>query len=197
MPLEVTIDDRVVQQALRQLPGRAALGLKKGMQIFAADTVREFTKKRLSAADDRVAVPELNGLGVRPSASKGLVRRSGSMARGLLTTTMGNAINDLITKIGFLSPFSARIARVHEFGTIGKGGTLPDIRPKRGQYLKIPIRGLSAALGKAGGFVLLRKVSIPARLGFRAFVAAALKSGKLEKAIVQGVKRVLTQGKAA
>lgn len=166
------------------------------MQIFASDFTREFTRDRLSAGDDRVAVPELGGLGIRPASSNGLVRRSGELARALLFKTVGSALNDLRTTIGFLNPFAARLARVHELGTVGKGGILPDITPKTGQYLVVPIRGLGAALGKGEGFVMLRRVSIPPRLGFFAAMKAALRAGKLDKAIKKGVDRVI-QGKAA
>lgn len=194
MPLEVTVDDRAVRAALQKLPGQAARGVKKGMSIFGTGAVRDFTREHLSAIDDRVAVPELGGLGIRPAGSRGLVRRSGEFARSFLTTTAGTTIDSLKTLIGFLSPLVARKARIHELGTIGKGGTLPDIvgRP----FLAVPIRGLGAALGKAAGFILLRKVSIPPRLGFRAFFKRRLRSGQLEKDIKAGVDRVL-KGRAA
>ena len=117
------------------------------------------------------------------------------MARGFLTTTTGTKIDDVVTRIGFLSTMAARIARVHEFGTVSKGGTLPDIRGK--PFLRVPVRSLNAALGAAGGYVMLRKVSIPPRLGFRAYMAAALRSGQLEKAIVQGIAKTLSTGRAA
>lgn len=196
MPLEITVDDRAVQAALRKIPRQAGLAVKKGMQSFAAETVRTFTKDKLGAPDDRIAVPELNGLGIRPASSQGLVRRSGSLVRSFLSATVGTTIDSLKTTIGFLNPLAARIARVHEIGTVGKGGRLPDIFPKRGRYLAVPVRGLGAAFGKQSGVVLLKRVSIPPRLGFVRFASAALRSGKLEKAIAAQVKKVL-EGRAA
>jgi hypothetical protein len=192
LPLEFHVDDRAVQAALRRVPRQAGTAVRKGMQVFATDTVRAFTRARLSATDDRVAIPELGGLGIRPPASPGLVRRTGSLARAFLSTTIGNSLDTLKTTIGFLNPFAARIARVHELGTIGKGGVLPDITGR----LAVPIRSLGAAFGKAKGMILLRKVSIPPRLGFLKFAKAALRSGRLEKAIAAQVKKAL-EGRAA
>jgi hypothetical protein len=45
--------------------------------------------------------------------------------------------------VGFMDAHAARIARVHEFGTIGKGGTLPDITPKRFEFLWVPVTNMT------------------------------------------------------
>lgn len=58
----------------------------------------------------------------------------------------------------FIGPPATKYANVHEFGTKGAGGTLPDIVPKRAKWL----------VWDAGGKkVFAKRVRVPARLGWR------------------------------
>lgn len=98
----------------------------------------------------------------------GLIRRSGNLARGMLMRTTGADINSLETRVGWFDARLAMIARVHELGTVGKGGLLPDIVPKRAPFLVFPLRAKGRAVGKVEGYVYTRRVSIPPRLGFYA-----------------------------
>jgi phage gpG-like protein len=98
-----------------------------------------------------------------------------------------NSITPELTYNGFRVYTNCRYAHVHEFGTIGKGGLLPDIKPHNPPYyLTIPLQpkykkrratdfDLYFARNEEGramlfekdtdepAYLLLRKVSIPAR----------------------------------
>ena len=159
MPLEITLDDSTLRAFTRAFPGREAKALRRGLAKFGSKTVRAFTNANMSSPDDRVPVPALGGLGIRPNSSTGLTRRSGSLARSFIFRTEGNTVDALLLRLGFLNPLMARIARVQEKGMRIIG------RP----FLAIPIRG-AGAIGKKLGMVLLRAVTIPPRLGFAKFM---------------------------
>jgi len=198
--LNVTIDDKRVQALLTKFPQRMGPNLKRGFVKFGAAVVRTVTRESLGVPDDRVPIPALGGLGVRPASSRGLVRRTGSLARGLIFKTEDgqNGNTEPSIRIGFLTPRIARYARVHELGTVGKGGRLPDIygRP----YLRIPLRvnkagsTVGAAVGaERSGFVLLRKVSIPPRLHFFATVNTMISQGSLKGFVKEAIDLTLKQ----
>jgi len=72
-----------------------------------------------------------------------LARRTGegmtSIAESIRVVAIGN---DIVGHIG-----GSPIMRIHEYGTHGKGGSLPDIRPTRSKYMTVP---LDAALNSRG-----------------------------------------------
>ena len=165
MALSIQLDAKAVTKALEEAPERLAAEMRKGLQKFQTDFVAGFRKRKMIAGDDRDGSDFLNR---RPSGSKGLRRRTGGLARAFVEKTEpAKTIADLKSVIGFTNPTAARIASVHEFGTVGKGGTLPDIVPKRARFLAVPVFGTNASrASKPLRIVLLKRVSIPPRLGF-------------------------------
>jgi hypothetical protein len=149
MRLDFKLDSKRVTDAIKDLGLRAFPEARKATQAIGRELVKRVTKERLSG---------------RP----GLIRRSGGMARSVIHKTSGRNISDLRTVAGFLDAHAAKIARVHELGTVGKGGVLPDIVPRRAKLLRWFERVDTAALSSEGGWRFAKRVSIPARLGFRA-----------------------------
>lgn len=95
---------------------------------------------------------------------RNLRRRTGSLARSIRQDVRGSSLTDLELRAATTSPY----AKVHEFGTIGKGGALPSIVPKRAKWLTVPLQGnltpagvprypSAAALRGQGTFVLKTK----------------------------------------
>lgn len=82
-----------------------------------------------------------------------LARRSGSLARSLGYDVSGDSL-DTLTLRKFTT---SRYGRVHELGTVGAGGKLPDIVPVNRQWLTIPT---ARALTPAG---------VPRRPGARSY----------------------------
>jgi hypothetical protein len=101
-------------------------------------------------------------MGGRP----GLMRRTGSLVRSLTFRTTGSTLKTMQTRVGFSTARAAMIARVHELGTVGKGGSLPDIRPKSKPWLAWPVRDPGRARGGVVGWARAKKVSIPPRLRY-------------------------------
>ena len=189
--IEVSVDLRPLQKAIAQFPAIARQGARLPILAWQGAMAVDFQKNRLSGRSD---------------GDKGLNARTGRTLKGnftvkpLILAEDGAGGMGFTSAIGFMSGQAARIARVHELGTVGKGGTLPDITPKKGKFLWIPVtsqvrkydKGLyswavangritprkkvgakSRATAKRGGqqFILIKKARIPPRLGFRAMVA--------------------------
>jgi hypothetical protein len=107
----------------------------------------------------------------------GLVRRSGNLTRQFDQRTAvresgGNTLGEVKTTIGVYDRKTVQYARVHEFGTVGKGGKLPDIVPRKAKFLRFPVRDPGTATrpkarsSKIVSWVSTKKVSIEPRLGF-------------------------------
>lgn len=143
--LDVSVDSRGVLQALTELRARTPQQAKSALQKIVGDYQRLLTRSRLSG---------------RP----GLNRRSGSLARAVTTQVTGTRINDLRGQVGFFDSRAAMIAAVHELGTVGAGGKLPDIVPVRAKRLAWPTR--AGAKGRITGWRTALKVAIPPRLEF-------------------------------
>lgn len=171
--LSVTVDIKPVTLAITKLARRTPVEAKRAIGLIIGDIQRVVTRERMSG---------------RP----GLNRLTGSLVLGLMTDVKGTKIADLVGRVGWQTARGAMIARVHELGTVGKGGLLPDIVPKRKPFLAWPLRDPSRAKGKVIGWAFARKVSIPARLEFfrtahGPSVAAAIKK-RLDDASGKAVK---------
>lgn len=80
------------------------------------------------------------------SGEFGIRRRTGALARGIVG--MGVKVNGLpAVQVGVIKGPSLQYAGVQEYGTVGKGGKYPTIRPKKGKALAIPV---NKTLTKAG-----------------------------------------------
>lgn len=165
--IEADLNFGPLERALKAVPEKLPRHLNRELARFGAEMLDEFATERLGVPDDRDPGDFLQR---RPRQSKGLVNRSGQTARDLYSrANNATKLHDVELRMGFASERTARIARVHELGTVGKGGELPDITPKKGPFLAIPVRGLGAALSaKRARVVMVPKVAIPPRLGWRA-----------------------------
>jgi len=205
VPLSADVDLRPVAYVVAKFPDIARKGIRTPLLAWVGNLGRAMAK-RLSGQ----------------SGEGGLNRRTGRTLLGNLIYGVDNpkATKDdappsvgFQTFLGFMDPHAARIARVHELGTVGKGGKLPDITPKRFKFLWIPVTSATKkydapllAWAEANGwiagkrktvyksrnrvirrdarfgdvvrtttkksrgnqeFILLRKASIPPRLGFK------------------------------
>lgn len=123
-------------EEFERLPDLIAVRWKKEMRTFQVDWQRRMTR----------SIKGSNKPVVRKSPSDPLSSRRGAAGlKGSFTgRVMGSTLNDLEAQM-----FSTAgvVASVHEFGTKGAGGTLDPIRPKRAQFLTVP---LPAALTKSG-----------------------------------------------
>lgn len=149
--------------------------------------------------------------------------RTGALKRSIRHRVKGASLRDIELR----NVSTSRYARVHEHGTVGKGGKLPDIVPKRARALTIPLpdnltpagvprypsaralmrTGKTFLLKREGRrpvimldengdgenlkalWVLMRRVSIPPRLGFF-FTWSRLRS-KRKARFLRGIRAAL------
>jgi hypothetical protein len=149
MRLDFKLDSKRVTDAIKDL----------GLRAFPE-------ARKATATIGKAFTGEVSRTGMR--GRPGLLQRSGTLRKTLIAKTSGQNISNLRTVAGFLDAHSAKIARVHELGTIGKGGVLPDIVPRRAKLLRWFDANPGAAQSAEGGWRFAKKVSIPVRLKFRA-----------------------------
>lgn len=118
-----------------------------------------------------------------------LARRTGALARSVVG--VGLRINGVpAIKVGVLRGPSLPYVAIQEFGTVGKGGTMPTIIPKKGKALSIPMEGATTPAGveKYGG---PRKY--PGKLDFVPFKGKNAIGGLFdEKELAKGQRRGLS-----
>lgn len=146
-----------IGNVIRRLGERATPIMRRGFMRISGEFLLVFKTTRLRG---------------RP----GLVRRSGNLTRQFDQRTAvketGNALAELRTTIGVYDRKTVQYARVHEFGTVGAGGRLPDIVPRKAKFLRFPIRDPGTATrpkarsSKIVSWVSTKKVKIEPRLGF-------------------------------
>jgi hypothetical protein len=233
MQIATDLDLRPVAEVIRKFPEISKKGIRLPLLAWVGDIGRALAK-RLSGREGNV----------------GLNRRTGRTLAGNLIYGVENpnATKEdappsvgFQTFLGFMDAHAARIARVHELGTVGKGGTLPDITPKRFEFLWVPVTAMTKrydapllAWADANGwiagkkktsyksrnrlirrdarfgdvvktstaktrggqeFILLRKASIPPRLGFRKIHEAAIRDDlpKVLAAIPATIAKLVVQ----
>lgn len=193
--IQITIDDKAIRKALAAAPTLLARELSAEVRRWTVQGSSEFLQKRMAVPDDRNRADFLLR---RPRSSEGLRKATGSLARDYVTEApIVSQIGDLRATTGMRAGKTARIARVHELGTVRYGGTLPDIVPRRAKYLAIPIRGGTASRGtKVTGVVKLLKVGIPPRLGFISFWTSKARVADLKKRTVAAARRALAKAAA-
>lgn len=185
----IATDTKGVKLALDNAPPAVAREIAKELRAWSVNGVADFTRAKLRAPDDRNRGDFLLR---RPRTSQGLRAPTGGLRRGLVATNAPvKEINDIRSSIGFLSGRQAMIATVHELGTIRYGGSLPDIVPKRGRFLSIPVGLTNAARSTKFKSVLVKKVGIPPRLGFRATFHSRAALDALTKRIAAAARRGL------
>lgn len=72
--------------------------------------------------------------GTSPSS---LATRSGNTNRAILQSVRTEMLGDSVIQGHIGGP---GFLKVHEFGTVGAGGTLPDIVPKKAKFLTVPLK---------------------------------------------------------
>ena len=158
--MELTISgDKEVGDALKRLGERATPIVRRGLTQIAGEFLLEIKQTRLKGRSHIV------------DGQPGLMRRSGNLARQLTARPQGEKLGDLQISFGLFDQKTLQYARIHELGTVGKGGSLPDIVPVKGKYLRFPVRdgGTASrpkARGKVVGWVSVKKVAIPPRFKF-------------------------------
>lgn len=114
-----------------------------------ANKIRDIVlnKRRLKAASEKLAQlikahvvygQDCNGTPFAPLDYK---RLDGSTENPLLATGkhLLKSIHGFTTRYSFGVGTNFIGARIHQYGTVGKGGTMPTIRPKKGRSLRIPV----------------------------------------------------------
>lgn len=104
-----------LQAAIDQAPGRLFRNLRGALRDSGADWEGKMQR--------------------RVRGGSPLRRRTGALARSLRQDTRGSSLRNLEMRAATTSPY----AKVQEFGTSGAGGQLPDIRPKNGKALTVPL----------------------------------------------------------
>lgn len=118
--------------------------LARKLQAIYGEVRKAFTRDALrwqSAVTGRLRGGLVLGAG--KGANEALARRTGNLARSLGYEVTGDSLDDLESRKFSTSPY----APVQEEGTIGAGGTRPDIVPVRRQWLAIPTRAAMTASG--------------------------------------------------
>lgn len=212
MQVALDVDLTQVATVARRFPDITRKGIKLPLLKWVGDIGRAMAR-RLSGRDGNMGLNRRTGRTL-----------AGNLIGGVEPKTRDDAAPSIGFEafVGFIDAHAARIARVHELGTVGKGGTLPDITPKRFKFLWIPVTNMTKrydapllAWAETNGwiagkpkvkfksrnvmvkrdarfgdvvrtkttasrgnqqFILLRRASIPPRLGFRKIQSDAIQN---------------------
>lgn len=135
----------------------------------------------------------------RLSGRPGLNSRSGALRRALMTSVKGDTVPELTGRMGFFDAHAAMVARVQELGTVGAGGSLPDIVPRRKKLLSWNVlasgRALSYARNADGSAekAFAKSVAIPPRLGFHSTLASPFVRGVVQQRLRQGAEELVAE----
>lgn len=155
----VQVQNAKVYRRFDRARGAAARELRAALHEITSGFVETFIRDRMSGRRGRG-----RGLGVNA--------RSGWL-RSQLKTDVAVPLNNIQGargRVGFFTQRAAKIARVHEYGTRGAGGTLPDIKPRNAQWLTVPLPAAQDARGVTRA---------PARAYTNAFVIKSKKGNLL------------------
>jgi len=88
----------------------------------------------------RLAANSTEG-GFRKSGSQGTGTKTGRLANSMKSIPFGEGpqIEGKGIAFGSRTPGEFNYARIQELGTVGKGGKLPDIKPRKSKFLAIPL----------------------------------------------------------
>lgn len=133
--LDVEVDLKPLGQAVHKWPEVTRKAARLPLLKWQGDLIADFIKNKLNGR----------------SGNAGLNVRTGRTLRGNIVGASGPKITGedgtgkmgFESVVGFIDPQAARIARVHELGTTGAGGSLPDILPKRFRFLWIPVTNMT------------------------------------------------------
>ena len=137
--VDVRIDSKGFQQAMKYAPQNLFREIRKAWKAHHRRFTRKMERERMSG---------------RP----GLKTPTGKLKAGLIVKEEGHTLNSLQV-VSVFTGIHAFFAHVHETGMT--------IRAKGGGYLTFPIRAKTAARStKITGWVRVKEVTIPPRLGF-------------------------------
>jgi len=121
-----------LEGANRKYPKIVYKNTRKAFERITQRFQSSFTAERLTKSGSPLTQND-----TRP----GLFRRSGGLARGLITKVRGDSMSNLEGAVGWWQPFQAMKAGVHEYGAT--------ITPKRSSYLAIPLDAVLTNTGRA------------------------------------------------
>lgn len=155
---------------------RLVPAIAKAMEVESQASVARITKGFLPYQPGR-------------RGSNRLQSRSGHLRRTIWyeVSATGRSLKTSVGVIRFNGANAVRYARIHEFGTRGKGGTEKDITPKQAKYLWIP---LEAALNPSGAPKFTSRALKEGRVsGFSSSFVAKTRNGNLVVFAVKGNKK--------
>lgn len=149
----------------------------KAIKRFAASMPTILKQVYLRAALQAAGEFEKRQLSGRHTARSGLNRITGRTLAAAISASATKAPHEgsgvVAGRVGFIDGHSAMVATMHELGTRGKGGSLPDIVPVRAKWLRFRVSSIvtSAKTGKSrrkwSDFIFTKRVAIPPRLRFK------------------------------
>ncbi len=119
-----------VERLFTRFPGETGRSVQRTFIDHGNQFLGDFTKQRLSGAGPASVAARTNQL--RGSAA---------------SRPFGSPSN--LDSLGVRFQLGTKYARLHEFGTQGAGGSLPDIQPKNVQWLTIPVGDALTGAGTA------------------------------------------------
>jgi len=131
----IRFDGKKFRTAMRKSEGILNTEFANGLKRMGRDFHRRFSRTNLR-------------MGRPPGGKRYLKVRTGSLLRSFHSVVVKGS-NVSRTHWHYGTPI--KYAPVQELGTRGRGGKLPDIRPKKGQYLTIPLRASRGHGGKNQG----------------------------------------------
>lgn len=118
----IEFDHRPLTQAPKRLADALFRRFGGTMRTFGNEFVRDHRARYLSGSGDAEDVLNI---------------RSGNLLKGFGPRVTGSSLRSLTLEVANRNPSAAAYVAVHEFGTVGAGGTLPDIVPKSARWLTI------------------------------------------------------------
>lgn len=132
---------KVTNEGALDIIGNAPEAVTKQMKYAMRDIAHDIPAEVIRRMSDFTP-------GQRSAKSPQMIR-TGALARTVQGRPKGTTLGDLraiITAGSSTVPY----ARVQEYGTVGAGGTLPDIKPKN-KYLRMPISDILTNAGAVKG----------------------------------------------
>jgi hypothetical protein len=125
----IMVESETLQKALQRSPAALFSLVQRSLKEVLNETLNDVKVNRATGG----------------TTATRLRVRSGRLRNALNYRVTGTTLDTLVGELGASS--IAPYAKVQELGTVGKGGSLPDIVPTHGKYLAIP---LPAAMTPAG-----------------------------------------------
>jgi len=150
------IDVPGVETAIDKLEATSAAEVwKRAMEGSLRDVVQ-------IAQNDYLTGPRPQKLGVGENRLRGSLWPGAQESR---TKVVSVSLGEVVGRVGTSVPHG----KIHEYGTVGAGGTLPDIIPKRAKALRFQVGS-----GSGARWVYAKRVKMPPR----PYIRPAIKDAK-------------------